>query len=156
MLSQIDKETPNDGLIALREVTNVSLVVTKPATLAELLISRAIDFEKPAALQSYLKQLTLEGMLTVNGEKHKHLKKRSLSHFSFRAVKNLYPMMWRHALHFANGFGTDSEGGNNDKDITCKDTTEFAELSTEITIKIIGTTVSLNNSCCWRWPQVVY
>lgn len=118
------------------------MLVTKPSVLAEALISRASDFEKPKALQGYLKQLTLDGLLVVSGEQHKSLKKRSLSHFNFRAVKNLYPLMWRHALHFANAVEADFQGTKEQHNSTCRGIVELADLTTEITVNVIGTTVS--------------
>ncbi|SMQ54918.1 unnamed protein product [Zymoseptoria tritici ST99CH_3D7] len=140
-LSQLARETPNNGLLALREPTGVLLLVTKPSVLGELLVARAADFEKPTALQGFFKQLTLDGLLTVNGEKHKSLKKRSLSHFNFRAVKNLYPLMWRHALQFAGAVEANFQKIENHQNGTCSGTVELTHLTTVMTINVIGTTV---------------
>lgn len=136
------RDIPNDGLLGLREPTGVILLVTKPRILAELLGSRASDFEKPFVLQSFLKQLTLDGLLTVTGETHRFLKKRSASHFSFRAVKNLYPLMWRHALQFANAIEAKIQSGPDHEDGTSKGAVELTDMTTEISVNVIGTTVS--------------
>ncbi|KXT04108.1 hypothetical protein AC578_4894 [Pseudocercospora eumusae] len=141
VLTQIARERPGNSLLALREPTGVTLLVTEPSVVTELLVSHASDFEKPTALQGFFKLLTLDGLLTVTGDQHKSLRKRSLGHFSFRSVKELYPLMWRHALHFAKAVETKLDGVVKDENGSLTGTVELSDLTNEITINVIGTTV---------------
>ncbi|CAK3821081.1 P450 monooxygenase [Lecanosticta acicola] len=141
LLSHIATETPNDGLLALREPSSLTLLITRPSILTELLVSRASDFQRSTALQGFFKILTLDGLFTVSGDQHKSLKKRSLPHFSFRAIKNLYPLMWRQASHFASAVEANFNNIVPENDGTLTGTVELSDLTNESTFKVIGTTV---------------
>ncbi|KAF2168016.1 hypothetical protein M409DRAFT_65575 [Zasmidium cellare ATCC 36951] len=141
VLHKIAKESPNDGLPALQEPTGVSLLATDTSALADLLVTRAGDYEKPTGLRGSFKLLTFDRLLTVNGDQHKSLRKRSLSHFSFSVVKYLYPLMWRHALRFVKSVETRLEGEVADQDNNSSSSIEISELTTEVTVNVICTTI---------------
>ena len=142
-LHQIAEETPNDGLIALREPTRISLLVTKPHVVAELLVHRAKDFSKPENIRMLLGYLTGNGLIYLEGDEHKSMKKKSLPHFSFRAVKELYPLMWNHAVSFAEALEAElvqQSAGSNQSDSPCGKV-EFTHWADRTTVNVISTTV---------------
>ena len=91
--------TPNDGLILLRSPFHKSrLLVTKPKALSDLLVTHAYDFVKPKKIANFLRKVLGDGLILVEGDVHKFQRKRAMPAFSFRHVKDLYPMMFRKAL----------------------------------------------------------
>ncbi|KAK0618295.1 cytochrome P450 [Bombardia bombarda] len=86
---------PNDGLIRYLGLFNQErLVVTSHKTLAEVLVTKNYDFEKPSTFQFFLGRILGYGILLVEGETHKMQRKNLLPAFAFRHVKDLYPVFW--------------------------------------------------------------
>ncbi|KAK2743551.1 hypothetical protein FQN57_004849 [Myotisia sp. PD_48] len=142
-LYKIAQETPNDGVIALREATGFCLAVTKPHVIAELLVHRAAHFQKPEPIRALLNSLTGGGIFSLEGDTHRYLRKKSLPHFGFRAVKDLYPLMWNHALKFAESLENElvrQHGGSNQGGPP-SGKLEFTRWSDNTTVDIIGTTL---------------
>lgn len=82
-----------------REILNLSafgsqVLVTKPRMLADLLVHKAYDFIKPPNISALLRHVLGDGLIMVEGDQHKFLRKNTMPAFSFRHIKNLYPMMW--------------------------------------------------------------
>lgn len=100
LLLEMARETPNDGLLALREPTRIRLLVTQPQVLAELLVHRAQDFEKPENMRVLLRNLLGDGLLMAEGDKHKFMRKHINPEPNFRRTKDLHPMMWKNCLAF--------------------------------------------------------
>lgn len=70
------------------------VLITKPRMLADLLVHRAYDFIKPPKISGFLRHVLGDGLIMVEGDEHKFLRKNSMPAFSFRHIKDLYPMMW--------------------------------------------------------------
>ena len=142
-MHQIAEETPNDGLVALREPIKISLLVTRPDVVAELLVQRVRDFSKPENIRTLLSYVTGNGLIYLEGDEHKSMKKKSLPHFGFRSVKDLYPLMWNHALMFAETLEADlvqqSAGLNQSSPPSGK--IEFTHWADRTTVKVISTTI---------------
>lgn len=100
LLLDIIQNIPNDGLVALREVTDSRLLVTAPNVLADLLVHNAYDFEKPQNMRMFLGSVLGKGLVTTEGDEHKFLRKNSLNAFSFRRIKDLYPVIWKSSNAF--------------------------------------------------------
>jgi cytochrome P450 len=88
---------PGQDLVALSLVQNFYLV-TNPNLLSDVFIHRSYDFIKPPKIVAFLKPLLGEGLIVVEGDRHKFLRKSSSPAFTFRNIKNLYPMMWGKAV----------------------------------------------------------
>ncbi|ROW05696.1 hypothetical protein VMCG_05167 [Cytospora schulzeri] len=93
----IVNDTPNQGLLLLNGLMVPDrLLITRTPLLAELLVRRPYDFEKPDVMYHFLG----DGLIIAEGDQHKMLRRKSLSAFSHRHVQGLYPMLWKKALGF--------------------------------------------------------
>ncbi|KAF2810260.1 cytochrome P450 [Mytilinidion resinicola] len=90
------KEVQNDGLIHFRGFFNADrLVLTDPRALADVLVHNSYDFEKPPWVREFLRQFLGDGLLMTEGEEHKFQRKHIMPAFSFRHIKELYPIFWQ-------------------------------------------------------------
>ena len=65
-------ETPNDGIIRYFDLFNTErLVVTNPTALAELLVHKTSEFNKPPHFVSGIGTILGLGLFLVEGEEHK-------------------------------------------------------------------------------------
>ncbi|KAF2716477.1 cytochrome P450 3A4 [Polychaeton citri CBS 116435] len=95
------REVPNDGLIHFRGTFGSSrLLVTNPKAIAEVLVTRAYDLQKPPALAELCRKFIGTGLITAEGNEHKKLRKDSSPAFSFRRIKDLYPIFWKVSSQF--------------------------------------------------------
>lgn len=58
---------------------------------------KAYDFTKPPNISSFLRYILGDGLIVVEGDQHKFLRKSTMPAFSFRHIKDLYPVMWEKA-----------------------------------------------------------
>jgi cytochrome P450 len=87
---------PNDGLIRYRGFLNQErLFVTSPKALAEVLVTRNYDFEKPSQIRRFLGRILGVGVLIAEGDLHKVQRRNLMPAFAFRHVKDLYPVFWK-------------------------------------------------------------
>lgn len=136
VLAELFQETPNNGVVAVRELTTTRLLVTAPPLLADLLVHRPYDFEKAENTRRFLREILGDGLIVVEGEQHKFLRKNTLPAFGFRHIKNLYPMMWKKALictERIQSTGLMVQGGN-DAEVA----TDMADWANNVTLDIIG------------------
>lgn len=101
LLLDISCSVPNDGLVALRELTSHRLLVTKPSVVAEVLGQKSYKFAKPENMRSFLRHIVGEGQIVLEGDRHKSMRKHALPAFSFRRIRNLYSLMWTSSLKFS-------------------------------------------------------
>ncbi|KAJ5941769.1 cytochrome P450 monooxygenase [Penicillium verrucosum] len=86
---------PNDGLIRYYIVGNLERVFpTSTAALREILVNKAYDFAKPRTIQQFLYPIVGHGLLLAEGEEHKVQRKSLMPAFSYRHIKDLYPIFW--------------------------------------------------------------
>ncbi|CRK40219.1 hypothetical protein BN1723_005204 [Verticillium longisporum] len=78
-------------------VAGTEVFVTNPRLLADVLVNKCYDFTKPNKISSFLRHILGDGLIIVEGDKHKFLRKNTMPAFRFRHIKNLYPMMWTKA-----------------------------------------------------------
>ena len=63
---------PNDGLIRYNYYFNAERIfITKPKALAEVLVTKSYDFQKPNEARQVLGRLLGVGVLLAEGEEHK-------------------------------------------------------------------------------------
>ncbi|KAJ5105679.1 hypothetical protein NUU61_003026 [Penicillium alfredii] len=90
------KSVPNEGLIRYYIVGNMERVIPLSAkALSEILVTKVYDFEKPEAVRASLERITGNGVLLAEGEDHKQIQRKNLMPaFSYRHIKDLYPVFW--------------------------------------------------------------
>ncbi|KAI1450642.1 cytochrome P450 [Annulohypoxylon stygium] len=141
LLLDIVQDVPNDGIVALREVTESRLLVTAPSVLADLLVHRSYDFEKPQNMRNFLSSVIGSGLVTTEGDDHKFLRKNSLNAFSFRRIKDLYPMIWKNSLAFTDALKENIKHQNsetNDGTGPLEGKAEITRWASKVTLNIIG------------------
>ncbi|KAI1209349.1 cytochrome P450 [Annulohypoxylon truncatum] len=141
LLLDIIQDVPNDGIVALREVTESRLLITGPSVLADLLVHRSYDFEKPHNMRKFLSGVIGSGLVTAEGEDHKFLRKNSLGAFSFRRIKDLYPMIWKNSLAFTDALEENIRKQHSEDDVATEPLMGKAEMSrwaSKVTLNIIG------------------
>jgi cytochrome P450 len=126
---------PNDGLIMFRAFGNQPrLILTNPKTLGEVLVQKSYDFYKPAPLRNFLRRILGDGLIIVEGDEHRFQRKHIMPVFSFRHIKELYPMMWRKSVALTHGIEAEIEQTGKDK----VGVVEVNHWSNKVTMDIIG------------------
>jgi len=85
---------PNDGLIKYSVWFQERLLITNPKTLAEVLVTKNYDFVKPSHFRTGLGRILGIGILLAEGDEHKTQRKNLMPAFSYRHIKELYPVFW--------------------------------------------------------------
>ncbi|KAL2812698.1 cytochrome P450 [Aspergillus granulosus] len=128
---------PNRGLIRYYLPGNQErLLVTSIEALNDILVMKAADFGKPVAVRRRLSLIAGNGLLLAEGKAHKAQRKRLMPVFSFRAVKDLYPVFWAKAAEMTNCIERELEvlrGQCHGKDVQ-----EMRKWATRATLDIIG------------------
>ncbi|KAJ4318078.1 hypothetical protein N0V94_004603 [Neodidymelliopsis sp. IMI 364377] len=128
----IMKTTPNDGIIRTMGFFHTDrLILTSPAALADVLVNKSYDFEKPPWSRAFLRKFLGDGLLMTEGEEHKHHRKQIMPAFHFRHIKELYPVFWSKSIEFCNAL----------KASLADDASKILEIghySTQVTLDIIG------------------
>ncbi|EKG13519.1 Cytochrome P450 [Macrophomina phaseolina MS6] len=124
------KTIPNDGIIRFRGFFNVDrLLLTEPRTLADVLVHKTYDFEKPTKLRAFLRRILGDGLIIVEGDEHRFQRKNIMPSFSFRHIKELYPIFWSKAVALTEGVGAEMQESP---------VVEINHWSTKVTLDIIG------------------
>ncbi|KAK0725527.1 cytochrome P450 [Lasiosphaeris hirsuta] len=130
LLLEVAESTPNDGIIVVQG-HSTHLVITKPGPLADILVHRPYDFAKLDSVREFLQQSLGDGLIAVEGDRHKFMRKNTQPAFKFSQIKELYPMMWKIAVTFTEilkGELQGAEGG----------LVEMSRWSGKATLDIIG------------------
>lgn len=129
---QLMKQTPNDGLILARGLFHGNrMILTAPATIADVLVHKSYDFEKPAWARDFLRKFLGDGLLMTEGDEHRHHRKLIMPAFHFRHIKELYPVFWSKSIELCNTISTilQEDPGR---------VLEIGHYSTQVTLDIIG------------------
>lgn len=94
--------------LILTNVFQNEVFVSRPRGLADVLVHHPYDFIKPPNIAGFLRHVLGDGLIVVEGDQHKFLRKNSLPAFSFRHIKDLYPMIWNKALLLTEALRTDA------------------------------------------------
>ena len=101
-------EVPNEGLIYYRSFLNEGrLIPTSPKALAEVLVQNSYEFVKPFQFRAGVGRLLGIGVLLAEGEEHRIQRKNLMPAFSFRHVKDLYPVFWSKSCELVQAIQTD-------------------------------------------------
>ena len=126
------QRTPNDGLILIRGLFHTSrLLITTPEALADVLVHRSYDFEKPPWTRAFLRKFLGDGLIITEGDEHRHHRKKIMPAFHFRNIKALYPVFWSKSIEFCNRIKT-TLGDNTSRPL------EIGHYATQVTLDIIG------------------
>ncbi|KAL5118229.1 hypothetical protein ACEQ8H_003901 [Pleosporales sp. CAS-2024a] len=126
------KEVDNDGLILTRGwFHSDKLIVTSPEGLADVLIHKSYDLEKPPGSRAFLRKFLGDGLLLTEGDEHKHHRKNILPAFHFRHIRELYPVFWSKSIELCHAMerALEHSGAN---------IVEIGHYSTQVTLDIIG------------------
>lgn len=129
---KIMKEVENEGLVLTRGFLHTNrLLVTTPAAIADLLVHKAYDMEKPPWARDFLRKFLGDGLIMTEGDEHKHHRKQIMPAFHFRNIKELYPIFWSKSMEMIDAIkATLSEGESK--------VVEIGHFSTQVTLDIIG------------------
>ncbi|KAI1129265.1 cytochrome P450 [Nemania abortiva] len=127
------KKYPDQDMINLSAFDH-QVLIAKPRMLADLLVTKAYDFIKPPKAASVLQLILGDGLVVVEGDQHKVLRKHSIPAFSFRHIKELYPMMWEKSVVMCDKLGENlqTQGSEDSKTI------DIASWISRVTLDIIG------------------
>ena len=127
------KSTPNDGLLVCWGLfyLNCVIVPTRPDTIMDVLNTHNYHWEKPAGTKRLLSRILGEGLINVEGNKHKSMRKVVAPAFSGRHIRDLVPLFYAKGLSFADSIAREAQ----------KSTDGLLEMmaqSSRVTLDIIG------------------
>jgi len=124
----------NDGVLYYRFLFNEPRVfVTTPRAIAEVLVQRNYEFIKPARLRTGLGRVLGIGILLAEGDEHKRQRKLLMPAFSFRHVKDLYPIFWDKSKEMTNTISKHIKSSPDESSVV-----EIREWASRATLDIIG------------------
>lgn len=69
--------------------------INSAAGIAEVLVHKTYEFEKPRFIRDTLVSVLGHGLVLAEGDQHKAQRRKLLPAFSFRHIKDLYPIFWQ-------------------------------------------------------------
>lgn len=137
------KEIPNEGIIHFRGLFHVDrLLLTDPRALADVLVHNAYDFEKPPWVRNFLRQFLGDGLLMTEGEEHKFQRKNIMPAFSFRHIKELYPIFWQKSFELTQAISAEMhanpETSTDRRDRVTSSVVEVNHWANKVTMDIVG------------------
>lgn len=126
------EETRNSGILRLGELFTERLLLTETSIVADLLVHHPYDFMKPENTRNFMRHFLGDGLVIIEGDKHKFLRKNTLQAFGFRQIRNLYPTMWTKALALVDAI---------DQTVCQKDGSgrlEMMDWASKVTLDVIG------------------
>ncbi|KAL4812566.1 cytochrome P450 [Aspergillus spinulosporus] len=88
-------QTPNNGLIRLKGLfSSDQVLITSPKALAHVLVTAPYNFPKPERGRSFLRAGLGDGLVVAEGSCHKFQRKHCMPSFTFRNIKQRYPLFW--------------------------------------------------------------
>lgn len=132
------KTIPNEGLIHFRGFFHSDrLLVVSPKALQEILVTKPYEFEKPAPLRNFLRYILGDGLIIVEGDSHKFLRKNLMPVFSFRHIKELYPIFWTKSVQMMQAISQQVVESPESADSKTS-IVEINHWATKVTVDIIG------------------
>ncbi|OAR03135.1 hypothetical protein LLEC1_06589, partial [Akanthomyces lecanii] len=90
-----NKTVPHDGLLRFFMFFNQErLLAISPKAVADITVANAYAWEKPGSIRSALSTITGVGLVTSEGDEHRRQRRHMLPAFTFRHIKDLYPVFW--------------------------------------------------------------
>lgn len=136
------QEVPNESIIRFPGLFNSDhLYLADPSSLAEVLVHKSYDFQKPQEIRKFLRIILGDGLVLVEGDEHKFQRKHVSPAFSFRHIKELYPAIWVKAISLTDRVATELSASG-------KDTIEINHWANKVTMDIIGVAGKLFRFVC--------
>jgi len=129
---------PNDGLIRYTNWFNSERVLlTNSKTLAEVLSSKNYEFIKPAHFLDIIGKILGIGILFAEGDEHRTQRKNLMPAFSYRHIKDLYPVFWSKSTEMVERMSTAMQE-DSPQDGSAANVVEVSDWSSRATLDIIG------------------
>ncbi|KAM7198356.1 pisatin demethylase cytochrome P450 monooxygenase [Rhypophila sp. PSN 637] len=123
---------PNNGLIRYMHLLNRErLIVTSAQGLREVLAENSYDYVKPHLLRAMVGKILGYGLLLSEGDVHKLQRKNLMPAFSFRHIKELYPIFWSKAQALVHGVEAEITS-------TSSSTVDMADWASRASLDIVG------------------
>lgn len=96
-------DTPNDGIIVLWGPLYLfhEIIVTRPDPIMDVLNSHNYDWEKPSMIKNALSAILGEGLVNVEGAKHKAMRRVVAPAFSGHQIRGLAPLFYAKGIALA-------------------------------------------------------
>ncbi|EXL39413.1 hypothetical protein FOCG_17985 [Fusarium oxysporum f. sp. radicis-lycopersici 26381] len=127
---ELAKQYPEEDLITLNSFRD-QICIMNPQLLADLLVYNCYNFAKPKRISSFLRHILGGGLIIVEGDQHKFLRRNTMPAFHFRHIKELYPMMWAKGETLAKAL-------NQDMAASRSSVVELNGWASKVTLDIIG------------------
>ncbi|KHN95263.1 cytochrome P450 78A3 [Metarhizium album ARSEF 1941] len=102
---------PHKGLIRYFWWFNSErVIVSSDKGLAEVLVTKSYQFKRPDIVRRLLSPILGVGILLTEGDVHKVQRRNLMPAFSFRHVKDLYPVFWRKARQVVQAMAATADG----------------------------------------------
>ncbi|KAF2638658.1 cytochrome P450 [Massarina eburnea CBS 473.64] len=125
---------PNDGVLYYRWLFNESrILVTNPKAIGEVLATKSYEFIKPQRLRSGLGKLLGIGILLAEGDEHKRQRKALMPAFSFRHIKDIYPIFWDKSKEMTDAIAKAIKSDPSESNVV-----EIRDWASRATLDIIG------------------
>ncbi|PLN81741.1 putative cytochrome P450 monooxygenase [Aspergillus taichungensis] len=130
------QELPNNGLLRIYMPAGMErLTVTNAKALSEMLVQRVYDFQKPELSRMSLARAAGDtGLLLLEGDEHKRQRRNLMPAFSYRHIKDLYPIFWSKSIEMVNLMKEDLQKRPNPSDNVVK----IGAWATRAALDIIG------------------
>lgn len=129
------QDVPNEGIILFRDVFNSDhLLLTSPEALAEVLVRKPYDFEKPPEIRRFTRRILGRGLLTAEGDIHQAQRKKVMPNFTLRQTKIWAPIFWTKSVEMVKAIKERLDGNNN----KLSGTVDMSHWCTSITLDIFG------------------
>lgn len=136
MFLDIARQYPGESMLNL-SAFDKQILITKPEVLPELLVHRSYEFVKPTKIGTFLRHILGDGLIIAEGNQHRFLRKNTMPAFTFRHIKDLYPMMWAKAILFTETLRAEaldvSHGGGKGSGVL-----DLQPWASRVTLDIIG------------------
>ncbi|KAJ6788126.1 hypothetical protein PWT90_09490 [Aphanocladium album] len=137
MARQWYAEAKDDSLMRVLWHGNQEMIfIRSQQALAEVFVKSSYSFEKPDFIRGFLSVLIGWALLTTEGDEHKKQRRNMLPAFSFRHIKDLYPLFWQKSCEGVTAMTT--EWQNEKNDATGYASMEISSWSARSGLDIIG------------------
>ncbi|KAM0332611.1 hypothetical protein ACHAQA_002895 [Verticillium albo-atrum] len=130
---------PHEGIIRYLGFMNQErLLISSPKALADVLVTRNYDFEKPNSIRWSIGRILGIGVLLAEGDEHRFQRKNLMPAFAFRHVKDLYPVFWNKAREGVAALSEHVSRAAAAPDSTGSTVVEISGWASRVTLDIIG------------------
>jgi len=126
------QNVPNQGLITYSVWFQQRVLITTPAALGEVLVTKNYDFVKPWHFRNGLGRILGIGVLLAEGEEHKIQRKNLAPAFAFGHLKrNIVPIFWSKAQELVDCLANVSTAAVDKKHVSDTDNTNLENAAAE-------------------------